>query len=268
MLVPVQTSGAKPPLLVVHGLAGVTAMGRFLADSLGPEQPLYTIHADGIDGRETKPGGVKNMARCYVEEILAVQFDGPLVIAGMCAGALAAIEVVRELEARGQQVGPAILVDPPTVPPGYIKQNHTIDPRDPAIASQLYQRVHSKLLSYAAESHKVLPFTASDEGQMHLATLACVNSFVALSTFVPQPFPGATVAILSFERAAGFFHPQMHWVKLLPRKPVAHVLPCTHLEIFRSARHEFARVLKSSLEDIINFRLHDLRATEKAFASA
>jgi thioesterase domain-containing protein len=266
MLVPVQTSGVKPPLFVVHGLVGVMAMGRFLAEALGPEQPLYAIQANGIDGRETKPGSVKDMARSYVEEILAARIMGRLLIAGMCTGAVVAIEVVRELQVRGREVGPMILLDPPTVPPGFIPHNQTINPRNPLVASQLYQRVRGQLSQHATKSYKDLPFAVDDEKQMHLATLSGVNSFVALSTYLPEPFPGATVVILSFERAAGFFHPQMHWAKLLPQKPMAYVLPYAHLQMFRSARNEFARVLKLALEDIMNSVIQDQHATEMAVA--
>src|SRR5262249_48377667 len=149
--------------------------------------------------------------------------------------------VARELEVRGRKAGPVILIDPPTVPPGFIPHNQTIDPRNRLVASQLYQRVRGQLSSHATKSHKDLPLAVDDEKQMHLATLAGVNSFVALSTYLPEPFPGATVVILSSERAAGFFHPQMHWIKLLPQKPMAYVLPHTHMGMFRSARYEFAR---------------------------
>jgi hypothetical protein len=158
------------------------------------------------------------------------------------------------------------LVDPPAVPPGFIPHNQTIDPRNPLVASQLYQRVRGQLSRHAAQTHKDLSFAVDDETQMHLATLAGVNSFVALSRYLPEPFLGATVVILSFERAAGFFHPQMHWVKLLPQKPMAYVLPCAHLEMFRSARHEFARVLKLALENIMNPSIQDQHATEMAVA--
>jgi thioesterase domain-containing protein len=128
MLVPVRTSGTKPPLYFVHGLMGFVSIGGFLAQALGQDQPFYCVNANSIDSRATtKTGSVKAMALNYVEEILRVQPSGPLVIGGMCVGGLAAIEVARELQARGREVGPVILADPPTVPPGYIKQNQTVN---------------------------------------------------------------------------------------------------------------------------------------------
>ncbi len=243
-------------------------MGRFLAESLGADQPLYAIHANGVDGRETMTGGVMDMARAYVEEILGAQPkpNGPFLIAGMCHGELAAIEVARELQARGREVGQLILFDPPAVPPlGSIKRNQTIDTRNPLVAAQLYQRVRGVLLR--RDSH-YLPFAANDQQQLHFATLAGVNSLVALSTHVPEIFSGAVTAIVSFERAAAFFHPQLRWAKLLSRRPAVHVLPYSHLELFGSANHEFSRVLNFVLEGAMNSETRVERTAEAAFASA
>jgi thioesterase domain-containing protein len=253
MLVPVRTSGTKPPLYFIHGLIGFMSIGGFLAQALGPDQPFYCINANNIDAcGATKMRGVKNMALTYVEEILRAQPNGPLLIGGMCVGGLAAIEVVRELQARGREVGPVILADPPTVPPGLIKQNQTVNPRDPHVAAQLYERVRGQLMERASISYVDLPFAPDDQTQVHLATLAGVNSLITLSTHVPEMFPGAVVMILSIAHAPGIFHPQMHWIKLLPQAPTAHVLPCTHREMFRSARHDFVRVLKFVLEGAVN----------------
>src|SRR5689334_18204060 len=118
MLVPVQSGGANPPFFFIHGVAGLMPLGGFLARSLGAEQPIYVIHANGIDGRGPKPDNVENMVRIYVEEIFQVQSSGRVVIGGMCEGTLTAIEVARELQARSFDVGPVILADPPAVPPG------------------------------------------------------------------------------------------------------------------------------------------------------
>jgi len=268
MMISVQKSGANPPVYFVHAMAGVVPLGGFLARALGPDQPLYAIHADGIDGHGPMPNIVKDMARSYAEAIFAIQPSGPLFIAGMCEGVVIAIEVARELQGKGLEVGPVIVVDPPTVPPGYIRQNQSVDPHSPMIASQLYKRVRDALLIHASLPYNDIPFAADDEQQLHLATLAGINSMAALATHVPETFPGPVAAILSFERAAGFFHPQMYWTKLLPRMQAAHVLGCRHQEIFRSARHEFARVLKFVLDGLNSDSEGERASNEPAFASA
>ena len=242
-------------------------MGRFLAQALGPDQPFYAIHANSTDGREAVIGSVKDMALTYVEEIVGAQPSGPLRIGGLCAGGFAAMEVVRELQARGREVGPLILADPPIMPPGYIKRNQTIDPRDPIVAQQLYQWVRGRLLVHASHAHNHMPFEANNEWQVRVATLAGVDSLVTLSKHMPDTFTGAAVVILSFQRAASFFHPEMRWVKLLPQKPMVHVLPCAHDEIFGSGRHDFARVLKFVVEGAIMSETRAERAAVPAFAS-
>src|ERR1700751_2679905 len=113
MLIPIQSSGVNPPLYFIHGLQGFMPAGRFLVSSLGPSQPFYAINANGLEGRASAPTSVKDMALAYVEEISKAQPTGPLLIGGMCAGGLAAMEVARELQARGREPGPIILVDPP-----------------------------------------------------------------------------------------------------------------------------------------------------------
>jgi hypothetical protein len=172
------------------------------------------------------------------------------------------------LQIRGRDVGPVILADPPTVPPGYIKQNQKIDPNSPRIASQLYERVRGQLLEFASDPYNDLPFEAGDEQQVHFATLAGVNAMIAQSVHRPELYPGSAIMILSIAHAPGIFHPQMHWVKLLPKAPMSYVLPCGHKELFRAARHDFARVLKFALDHDVNSRIEAERALGPAFASA
>ncbi len=258
MLIPIQSSGAKPPLYFIHGLQGVMPIGRFFVSALGPNQPLYAINANGMDGRDNTPTTVKAMALTYVEEISKAQPSGPLLIAGMCAGGLAAMEVARELQARSREPGPIILVDPP-LPALHLKP---IDPQNPLVAAQLYERVRGKLLLHASHSHNEMPFALKDPEQVHAATSAAVTTVVAFCTHVPEVFPGGAIVILSSQRAHAFFHPEMYWIKLLPRLMMAHVLPFKHVDLFRSGRQELARILKFVLESDIRTEIPAKPAVE------
>jgi len=269
MLLPIRTSGANPPLFIVHGLNGIMAIGYFLADMLPPDRPLYAINAIGLDGRETKNIiKVEDMALTYVEEIIEARPSGPLVVAGLCTGSLVAIEVVRELQARGREVGPVILIDPPTVPPGYFQHNQTIDPRAPLVAARLYQQVRTQLAYFTAKNGNYMPFAAEDQKKLHLATLAGVNCLASLSTYVPKVFPGTATAILSFDRAAGFFHPEMYWIKLLPGRPFTQVLSYNHYSIFRAGRRELVRSLEFVLSFALDSKSRPGHAAEGALTSA
>src|SRR5437763_13596142 len=129
MLVPVQPSGTKTPLFFVHGVQGVMVLGSSFASVLGPDQPLYIINANGMDGRQPVIDNVEDMIQTYVQEIEGARRTGPVRIAGMCSGCLIAIELARSLQQKGRQTGAVILADPPAVPYSFDRHVHAIDPR-------------------------------------------------------------------------------------------------------------------------------------------
>jgi|GEM_PF-1323866 len=240
MLVPIQTSGDKPPLFFVHGLHGVMPLGRTLARVLGLEQPIYAIHANGIDGRAPAIDNLKGMVGAYVEEIREARPAGPLVIGGMGDGSLAAIEIAREMQNSGRQVGPVILADPPAAP-----GKQTIPSQiGPQIERQLHERVRRNLSAYASVAENDLPFDSRDPQQLHLAVLAGVASMLASGRHIPSPFSGPAQLILCAKAAAGFFHPQMPWHKLLTGPRMIHILPWDHIELFGAGREHVARGIK------------------------
>ncbi len=249
MLVSVQTSGNKPPLFFVHGVHGVMLLGSAFASVLGPNQPFYIINANGMDGRQPVIDNVQEMVRTYIEEIEGASPTGPLRIGGMCSGCLLAIEIARRLQEKGRQTGAVILADPPPVPFSSNKEFRAIDPQQPQIAQQLYDQVRRTLLAHASRSYNDMPFDPGDPRQVHAATLAGVGSLVAFAKYIPTPFSGPTELIISAERAAGFFHPQMPWRRLLPGSRTVHVLPGDHMELFRGGRGAVARLLKFILEE-------------------
>lgn len=261
MLVPIQTSGDKPPLFFVHGLHGVMPLGRIFAEGLGPDQPLYAIHANGIDGRKPVLDDLRKMVPTYVEEIQAARPAGPLVIGGMCDGTLAALEVARELQKKGRQVGPVILADPLAVP-RHIREGEAVDIRKPGIARQLHEGVRTNLLTYASLPYHDMPFDASCPDELQLAVSAGVGALVALARHVPSPFPGPMQLIISVARAASFFHPQMPWHELLPGPRMILVLPWKHTELFQAGRAAVARALKFLLEEAPAFDALTERRTE------
>lgn len=244
MLVPIHASGTKPPLFLIHGVAGITPLGSTLARALGPQQPFYVFHANGIDGRQPVIDNMPDMVLAYVQDIQGARPIGPLVIGGMCEGSLAALEIARALQEKGRQVGPVILGDPQPVPPGHDKRNYVVDVHDPAIARNLHKRVCEAMLEHASRPYTDMPFDANDQRQLEIAASAGVGSLIAFGRHVPRPYGGPTELILSAERAVSFFHPQAPWQDLLRGPRMVHVLPWDHQELFRSGREYFARTLQ------------------------
>lgn len=100
-LVPIQPEGSRVPIFGVHVLGVNGAFFRPLAEHLGPDQPIYGLtHAGREDGTTTVP----EFAKLYADELERFRPAGPFVLAAVSLGSLVAIELARELRARGREV--------------------------------------------------------------------------------------------------------------------------------------------------------------------
>ena len=252
MLITVQSAGDRPPLFFVHGNHGIMTLGSTLAREFGPRQPIYAIHAEGIDGRTLPVDNMQEMIAAYAAQVQAVRPKGTLRVGGMCwCGCLAATELARELQKHGRETGSVILVDPSTVVA--IRPEKEVDnSAKPAISEKLYQMAREAFLMLAESPENDIPFDMRDPNQLHTAVLAGLGVLMACNKFVRTPFDGPVEVILSEERAAGFFHPQMPARKLLPGPRKAHVVPWNHHGILGVERGYTARLIKFMLDDALN----------------
>jgi thioesterase domain-containing protein len=225
------------------------SLGSTFARTFSPDQPLYAIHADGIDGRRPVLDEIDKMAEAYVREIEEARPNGPIRVGGMCAGCLIALEMVPRLQQNSRQALTPILADPTPIAPGFEKRNPDADRPGPEVVRQLYDQARRLLLTRAVRPDHDVPFDVRDKGQLHAATLVALQVVRAVSRYVPSPYSGPVELIISEERAASFFHPQMPWQKLLTGPCVAHVLPWDHTRMLTEGREAVARLVKFILED-------------------
>ncbi|WP_240359930.1 thioesterase domain-containing protein, partial [Pyxidicoccus trucidator] len=111
-LVPVQRGGARRPLFLVHAVGGNVLGYAELARRLGPEQPVFGLQSQGLDGQQPPLDSVQEMAALYLESLRTVQPHGPYLLGGWSMGAVVAFEMARQLQARGESVELLALVDP------------------------------------------------------------------------------------------------------------------------------------------------------------
>ncbi len=123
-LVPIQPQGSEPPLFCVHGGAGTVLHLQPLARHLGPEQPFYGLQARGLYGGAPPLRTVDEMASHYLEEMQAVQPEGPYYIGGYCFGAIVAFEMAQRLLAAGEGVNLLVVFNGPS--PTWIHRYGTI----------------------------------------------------------------------------------------------------------------------------------------------
>jgi len=103
-LVPIKSSGSKPPIYLVHGhglnVLAFSAMGKYMDE----DQPVYALQALGLGGKAQLLYTIEEIAAKYNSEILEKNPDGQFALAGYSLGGLIAYEMAKQLIAMGKQV--------------------------------------------------------------------------------------------------------------------------------------------------------------------
>jgi thioesterase domain-containing protein/acyl carrier protein len=110
-LVAIQPNGAKPPFFCMPGGGGNVIYLYELARHLGPDQPFYGLQAVGLDGKSRPHTRIEDMAACYIEQIRAVQPQGPYLLGGHSFGAIVAFEMSQQLQRQGQDIALLVIID-------------------------------------------------------------------------------------------------------------------------------------------------------------
>jgi acyl transferase domain-containing protein/thioesterase domain-containing protein/acyl carrier protein len=110
-LVPIQSSGSRPPLFCVHGAGGNVMVFSTLTHYLGLEQPIYGLQAQGVDGKSKPLTRLEDMAALYIRDLKAAFPHGPYLLAGFSMGGEVAFEMAQQLRAQGDEVNLLVLFD-------------------------------------------------------------------------------------------------------------------------------------------------------------
>ncbi|MCO4821682.1 MAG: amino acid adenylation domain-containing protein [Flavobacteriaceae bacterium] len=132
-LVPLKTTGTKPPLYVVHGANHNVLMFNELAQHLDEDQPLYGLQSRGLNGVDEPHDSIPEMAADYLSEIIASNPEGPYCIGGFSFGGIVAFEMAKQLKAQGREVKLLAQFDSYVFPQYYYK-----NPIKKKVVSSLY----------------------------------------------------------------------------------------------------------------------------------
>jgi nonribosomal peptide synthetase DhbF len=102
-VLPLRLDGNKPPLWCIHPAGGVAWGYRGLAKHLH-DRPIYGLQARGVDGTTPFATSMRAMVNDYLEQILAIQKEGPFFLLGWSFGGVVAHAMATELKHRGHQV--------------------------------------------------------------------------------------------------------------------------------------------------------------------
>ncbi len=112
-LVPLQPLGSRLPFYCMSWAEGEVLAYASLATRLGPDRPVYGLRRDRLEDHRPRYTRVEQMAAQYVEEIRALQPEGPYLIGGLSGGAFVAFEMAQQLREAGHEVGALLLLEPP-----------------------------------------------------------------------------------------------------------------------------------------------------------
>lgn len=112
-----ETSGTAQALFCVHAISGTVFPFQTLARQVSG--PFYALQSQGLTGQSPHLS-LEAMAAAYLDCVLAVQPEGPLLLSGWSFGALVAFEMARQALARGRTVAHLVLIDLPLPPPGRV----------------------------------------------------------------------------------------------------------------------------------------------------
>jgi amino acid adenylation domain-containing protein len=244
-LVPIQPAGSKNPLFLVHGAEGNVLLYRELTQRLGPDQPVYGLQSQGLDGKGDPDSTVPAMATKYIKEVMRVQATGPYLLGGYCMGGTVAFEMAQQLRAMGEQVEIVIMLD--------TYNEHTIS----SLKAKLLAPVHlaqnlwfhaANAVSVPSEERRKFFEQKLDVGmtRLRMRLHALRDLFVtsngthgndyqhlkvkrtndkAVFGYAPKPYTGRVAVIRSKGHFAGLASPSLGWEGVVNEGLEVHEVP-------------------------------------------
>ncbi|WP_410660540.1 amino acid adenylation domain-containing protein [Amycolatopsis sp. lyj-112] len=120
----IKDGGEKEPLWGIHPGLGLSWPYLGFAPYLPADRPFYALQSRGYDESAVNPESLEMMVEDYLEQILAVQPEGPFHLIGYSFGGTAAHAIAAELQARGHEVALLALLD--AVPSSYFAQGEVL----------------------------------------------------------------------------------------------------------------------------------------------
>jgi thioesterase domain-containing protein/acyl carrier protein len=243
-LVPFQTQGSKPPLIVSHGGGGGCFNLVTLAPHLDPDQPLYGLQARGIDGCSDPLETVEEMAQAYMEEIVAAIPEGPVCLAGYSMGGSIAFEIARRMELEKRKVSALILMDTFGPLPAWTLAHHS---------ERVLTAFHNRWKEFTPGDwiqevgvlgrrglqwmgSKLLPASSAPavEGRENVrVTLEAMDDilFQAAWTYDPKPYAGSMDYLLATDQALPGESSRFLWEQLAEGGVRHHEVPVHHMDM-------------------------------------
>ncbi|MGI0484814.1 HAD-IIIC family phosphatase [Pantanalinema rosaneae CENA516] len=106
-----RSEGVTPPLFLIHPGGGDVLLYRNLAQRLQPTTTVYAIKPYSRNGYPIVHTQIPEMAAYYIEQMRAIQPEGPYWLGGFCVGGVIAVEMALQLQRQGVAVPSVALIN-------------------------------------------------------------------------------------------------------------------------------------------------------------
>lgn len=268
-LIEINSAGDKPPIFFIHGAGGNILIYRDLAGYLGPDQPVYGLQSQGLDGKQPYYTRIEDMASHYIREIKAVQAEGPYLLGGYCMGGSVALEMAQQLYDEGQETALLALLETynfSKIPPQswfdnlyYYIQKIDFHWRNFLLLErkEKVQFIQEKAKVARSRTKVWSGMVRSKIGHMfHLGngsgtTLFNIweNNDLASLNYVPKVYAGKITQFLPQKEYAHHVGPELGWEQLAAGGLETHIIPAYPAAMLVEP---FVKLLADKLTDCIN----------------
>jgi len=112
-LIPLTAHGTQIPIFAVAGHNGDVFCYRAIAEHLGGDQPFFGLQPPGLEEGSKPQTSVPGLAEYFAHQIREFRPQGPVTVAGFCAGGTVAFELARQLKASAVDVRNLVLFGAP-----------------------------------------------------------------------------------------------------------------------------------------------------------
>jgi thioesterase domain-containing protein len=184
-LVALQPNGSKPPFFwVLHGEKSRAFLRRYFA----PDQPVYGLSAQSLDGKRALYTRIEDIAAHYLKGLRGVQPNGPYFLGGFCFGGIVAFEIAQQLRRQGQEVALLVLLDPP----GPVSSPRVLE-EPPLFSERVYRQLRNAALLEPQEKLAYMWDTVVRKTKEQLTKItdtarkAICHAYLLTGTDLPMP---------------------------------------------------------------------------------
>ncbi|MET9440335.1 amino acid adenylation domain-containing protein [Streptomyces sp. NPDC006610] len=215
-LLPLRTTGSRPPLFCVHPAGGLAWCYAVLPRHLPADLPVYALQARGLRDRDKPAGSFEEAFTDYIRHIRSVQPTGPYHLLGWSLGGALAHAVAVRLQAEGDRVELLAMLDAPP-----------IDPAGERVPVEAEEQIVRILLGEAADGPEPMRAALVKE-HLTAAVAAMRHHTTLLPTFTERVFDGDLLYFHATRGKPATATTARTWQPWITGRIVCHDVDCTH----------------------------------------